>query len=291
MTLSIVKCTRCKRDCPSTDFYPKKKGGSYLNPRCRICVSELNNLRYMARRIVKKDGPRCVILTKICSCCKIDKLLDEFYKKKTGVGRCSSVCKVCENKRKKAAYHEDPKLHQYRNKTNYEKHREARIEAQHVYNETHRTEINLRQGVYNTEHRDEILEKARIKGKTPEHRAKVKTYFDRNPSAKIARNLRSRLNGAVRGKIKVGSAVRDLGCSIEFLKRYLESKFQIGMTWGNYGFKGWHIDHVVPLDSFVLTDTDQFMKACHYTNLQPLWWNENMSKGAKLDWEKNEKHG
>ena len=105
-----------------------------------------------------------------------------------------------------------------------------------------------------------------------------------NPNYRLAINLRNRLNMAIRNNQKVGSAVRDLGCSIEFLKQYLESKFLSGMTWDNYGFGDdkWHIDHVIPLSNFDLTDRDQFLKACYYTNLQPLWQPKNFSKGSRL---------
>ncbi len=54
------------------------------------------------------------------------------------------------------------------------------------------------------------------------------------------------------------------------------------MTWDNYGLYGWHIDHIKPLASFDLTDREQFLEACHYTNLQPLWAEENLSKGNKI---------
>ncbi len=50
------------------------------------------------------------------------------------------------------------------------------------------------------------------------------------------------------------------------------------MTWDNHGLYGWHIDHVVPLSSFDLTDHKQVKKACHWFNLQPLWAKENLSK-------------
>ena len=54
------------------------------------------------------------------------------------------------------------------------------------------------------------------------------------------------------------------------------------MTWNNYGYKGWHIDHIIPLSAFDLADREQFLKACHFTNLQPLRAEENFSKNNKI---------
>ena len=71
------------------------------------------------------------------------------------------------------------------------------------------------------------------------------------------------------------------------LKIYLESLFQEGMTWDNYNFYGWHIDHIIPIASFDLSDPEQQKKCFHYTNLQPLWASDNLQKGVKLDWKKN----
>lgn len=112
------------------------------------------------------------------------------------------------------------------------------------------------------------------------------TSYERNrilldPQYKLTRNLRARIRIALKNKQKLGSAVKDLGCSIEYLKSYLESKFQSEMTWDNYG--QWHIDHIKPLSKFDLTNRDQFLKTCHYTNLQPLWAKDNLKKRAKYD--------
>jgi hypothetical protein len=98
-------------------------------------------------------------------------------------------------------------------------------------------------------------------------------------SYKLRNRLRTRLFIAIRNNQKAGSAVKDLGCSIDELKLYLENQFEPGMTWDNYG--EWHIDHIIPLSHFDLTDREQFLKACHYTNLQPLWGLDNISKGNK----------
>jgi len=102
-----------------------------------------------------------------------------------------------------------------------------------------------------------------------------------NLSIRLASNLRSRLHHAIRGNFKAGSAVKDLGCTIEELKAYLEAKFEPGMDWDNWGRYGWHIDHIQPLASFDLTDREQFLVAFHYTNLQPLWASDNIRKGAR----------
>jgi len=118
-----------------------------------------------------------------------------------------------------------------------------------------------------------------------EHTAERVVYLKERREAsvnfKIRCNLRSRLSAAIKNGQKSGSAVRDLGCTIEELRTYLEAKFEPGMSWNNWSLKGWHIDHIQPLASFDLTDREQFLVACHYTNLQPLWAEDNLHKGDK----------
>lgn len=99
---------------------------------------------------------------------------------------------------------------------------------------------------------------------------------------KLKNNLRTRINSAL--KVKRTSSISTLiGCSIAELKSYLESKFQPGMTWLNHTKDGWHIDHIKPLANFDLTNQEELYKACHYSNLQPLWAIDNLKKGDKYD--------
>ena len=98
---------------------------------------------------------------------------------------------------------------------------------------------------------------------------------------KIIHNIRCRLWLAVNDK--PASLSKSIGCATHELRRHLESKFTEGMSWDNYGLKGWEIDHIKPLSSFDLSDSEQFKKACHYSNLQPLWVKDNRSKGQKCD--------
>lgn len=104
-------------------------------------------------------------------------------------------------------------------------------------------------------------------------------YQKVNPDGILAKRLRTRLYVALKKDFKSGSAVRDLGCSIQELRVHLEKKFQIGMTWENYG--KWHIDHIKPLSKFNLTEREELLLVSHYTNLQPLWARENIIKGNK----------
>ena len=103
-----------------------------------------------------------------------------------------------------------------------------------------------------------------------------------NMQYKLTKTLRSRLHQAIKEDQKTGSAIHDLGCTIDELKIYLESKFQEGMSWDNWSYEGWHIDHIKPLASFDLTDRNQLLQACHYTNLQPLWAKDNIAKSDKI---------
>ncbi len=98
---------------------------------------------------------------------------------------------------------------------------------------------------------------------------------------RLAESLRTRLRLAIKGNHKSGSAARDLGCTIPELVSWIESQFQEGMTWENWGL--WHLDHKKPLSSFDLTDREQLLRACHWSNLQPLWASDNLSKGAKYE--------
>jgi hypothetical protein len=91
--------------------------------------------------------------------------------------------------------------------------------------------------------------------------------------------LSARLRNALNGKSKSISTIDLLGCDIEKLKIYLEKKFKPGMSWKNKNLI--HIDHIRPCASFDLKDINQQKICFHYTNLQPLWAYENMSKGAK----------
>ena len=117
-----------------------------------------------------------------------------------------------------------------------------------------------------------------------QHREYVKKRRKTNESVRLRGTLHSRLMKVIRehDTKKFFKTEELLGCSIKFLKHHLESQFKDGMSWENRGNRGWHIDHIRPCSSFDLVDPEEQKKCFHYTNLQPLWWWENLQKSDKI---------
>ncbi len=100
---------------------------------------------------------------------------------------------------------------------------------------------------------------------------------------RVSGSCRARIRESLRVKqVRKKSKARDLlGCSFEFFRGWLESKFLRGMSWQNYGVF-WHIDHITPISHFNIEDEEQQKLAFHYTNCQPLWADLNLKKNNKL---------
>ena len=152
------------------------------------------------------------------------------------------------------------------------------------YYKTNKDKIRSKQKIYNQVNKNKLQEY--FKKYFQQNKFKVYNYINNrlktDPQYKLSLSLRRRLRCALKGNYRSGSAVKDLGCSIEEFKKYIESKFQDGMSWNDWNYEGWHIDHIKPLSSFDLTDRNQLLQACHYTNLQPLWAKDNMAKSDKI---------
>ena len=120
-------------------------------------------------------------------------------------------------------------------------------------------------------------------------RNKLKT----DPFYRIRNSLGARIGQYLRQRNskKISSLTKLIGCSKNQLIKHLESKFYENketnevMTWDNYGRGGWEVDHKMPIDSFKdqdITSLETQKKIMHYTNLQPMWGNENRAKSNKI---------
>jgi len=106
---------------------------------------------------------------------------------------------------------------------------------------------------------------------------KRRKRYHNDSKYKMKQILRGRFYATI---FKKYQSSMEIGCSIDELCLYIESKFLSGMTWENHG--EWHIDHIKPCCSFDLTDPKQQKECFHYSNLQPLWAVDNLKKGGKF---------
>ena len=100
-----------------------------------------------------------------------------------------------------------------------------------------------------------------------------KTYTP-TKKTQIGMKFRYWIHNAMKRKGESKTAwIDNVGCTKEEFKAHIESQFVEGMTWDNWTVDGWHIDHIIPLAA---------AGSNHYTNLQPLWWYDNLSKSDKI---------
>ncbi len=187
--------------------------------------------------------------------------------------------------------------------------KEAIREQRRRYREINREVISQKKKARYQQNKEEIKQKERLRRQRDpqryremhnksqkqwrlENKDRVRAIYSRHMKKKrredplfdLKCKCRERIAHALRktGARKSERTIKLIGCSAAQLAAHLESLFEPGMTWGNRGRNGWHIDHIIPLAKFDLTDPEQQAAAFHYTNLQPLWAKDNIRKGAKI---------
>lgn len=175
-------------------------------------------------------------------------------------------------------------------KNDYQKNKDQILKKQREYYLQNKEKIDDYRREYRKGHRARNRERYRQQQREYRAANKERQAAQRKERWKNDENYRmkSRLRWQLRQSLKdvnaskTMSALKLLGCTIDEFKTYLESKFQPGMTWDNYSKWGWHIDHIIPISAFDLTDPEQQKKCFFYQNMQPLWWEENTIKGDRL---------
>jgi len=188
---------------------------------------------------------------KICSKCKIEKDICEFHKGKTKDGY-QYKCKECKKEYSKLNF-----IKENNRKTLWAKNNPTKVkESKQKYYNNNTDKEQFRNNQYT------------------QNRKKIDIVF------KVSCVSRTRLIEFLKIKniTKKNKTFNYIGCTPQFLKEYLEAKFVSGMSWDNHG--EWHIDHIIPLSS-AKNENDVYM-LCHYTNLQPLWSEENLRKSNKI---------
>ena len=204
---------------------------------------------------------------KVCSKCKIEKPLSEFYKDKgKRDGLCSS-CKECHiNDYKEYSKNNKEKIKEYARKYR-EKNKQKLQEYRNLHKEQKRE--------YDLKNRDKIYKRLR---KYYKERRKVDSNY----------RLRISISGLMNKSLKRNKNGYHWETLVDYkqedLRNHLERQFKDGMTWENYGKDGWVIDHKIPISIFNITGmkSNGFKKCWDLSNLQPMWGKENNKKSNKL---------
>lgn len=173
------------------------------------------------------------------------------------------------------------------------KYRETHKKEIQLYHQIHKKEFNKYNKEYRKLNNEKIKKQREIYRKN--HIKEIKKYrkiyktrrnklrqnrFKTDINYRLSYILRRRMWDALKQNRKSNSTMKLVGCSIDQLKNHLKKQFKIGMTWQNYG--KWHIDHIKPCASFNLSKSKEQIKCFHYSNLQPLWAEENYKKHDKI---------
>jgi hypothetical protein len=224
--------------------------------------------------------------TKICKKCKIEQDINNFTKESKRYEVRKSICKTCFKSYNKKSYEKTKDIHKekrnnkcrlYREKNKdkineaarkrYQKNKEKIKEYGKNYYKQNKERRKAYHDIYRKENRDALNKKKAQK-------------FKDNHLLSLERVIRAGTNRFINKKNCGKKTLDILGCSYEYLTQHLENQFKEGMKWKNRGFYGWHIDHIIPLSS--AKTEDELIKLCHYSNLQPLWAEENLKKSNKI---------
>ena len=265
----------CKGPCgleKSLDCFPVRKesidGHRHV---CKVCKNEQHKAWSSNRKVpeFKCDG-----LDITCVTCELIKPCDEFEVRSDSQKRRTD-CRGCRKKQNEMWRLENTEYVQEKNKKYYEENKPKIIEQCKEYRETHREQIAESQLSYREAHREELSKRS------VEY---TKKRLEADQLYKLKRQLRCRVLNAIKAQYgeKAEKTMNLIGADSETVRKHLESQFKPGMMWENHGLKGWHIDHVFPCASFNLEDPEEQKKCFHWTNLQPLWAEENLKKSSKI---------
>lgn len=190
-----------------------------------------------------------------CSKCGKQKATKAFYRRSDVPRGYRSICKSCEKTRDDA----NPVR------------RAKRLASSREYGRDYRR----KNAAYFTNYRKNYKNDKQRARKTR------KKWLRRNPSQRLRAAIAARLRLLLTNKSHYLGCFRLLGYSLSELKQHLESQFQPGMTWQNYG--DWHVDHKTPVARFQFNSPadPQFTACWSLQNLQPLWAADNLRKGCR----------
>jgi hypothetical protein len=136
------------------------------------------------------------------------------------------------------------------------------------------------------------LDRVRANKRSPRARQTARAYqnarYSQDSTYLLMRRLRAAYQRAVKraGRGKPDTTLKMMGAGWPSIRKYLEKK--AGFLPGQCDWDVFHVDHIRPLASFNLADTEQVRRAMHWSNLQLLVQAANLSKNDS--WDGNDSH-
>lgn len=243
------KCKHCGEEKPFSE-YQKAGGGKWLQPYCKPCDSERKKRHYGNNIVKVRERSR------------------EYYisvkDKLSAIGKEKRLAVRDQTKERIKAFWNAKKM-----TPEERKRRKSECDRRYRINNAEKVAANKR--AYQESGRATEVAKIWQKRKMSD------------PSFRIIKNLRGRIYVALKRGVKSASTRELLGCSIDEFKDHFQSLFTTGMNWEKYISGEIVIDHIKPCALFDLTKPDQQRECFRYTNLQPLWVQDNLKKGAKYN--------
>jgi len=214
-------------------------------------------------------------MSKTCCKCKLVLDLEYFGKLKNSKDGYKYECKKCR--------HEYTVLNRDRikekNRLYYAENKEHILSQNQEYRVINSEAIRLQRKEYRNREEVKIHIKNKQKEYLPVRKEAIKIRRLNDLNYRLQEVYRSKLHRGINGINTSYTTI--LGCDFDFLKKWITFNFDNTMNWDNYGTV-WHIDHILPINSFNLSCTNELQICFHWTNLQPLYATENQSKSDKI---------
>jgi len=293
----LKPCSKCKIEKPATTEYfsLNKTMKLGLNSGCKECDNNNEDRKLKSKKYYKNNSKEIIERTKQY---RIENPDESRQRSKKYYQKNKEVI----SKKSKTYYENNREQHLIKNKIRYENNKEKIIKGQKEYYERvkHTPEFQRKRKEYS---------KRKYENLTPEQREKLnkrtrewkKQRLDNDPALRLFTNQRNRIKDVIskQNAKKVDDSIMLLGYNpqhndvsefINFVREHIESTFEEGMSWENYGSVDssnthpdcWHIDHIIPCAAYDYANEEDQFRCFNYRNLRACWAKENLEKNAAV---------
>jgi hypothetical protein len=278
--MTTKKCNICNEELPITQFeINKSRCKEYYRNKCKQCrLKELH-----IQRKDKAERQKLEITHKVCNTCSVNLEVSKYNKKSLSPDGFDKICRDCykitRHKKKQEVNITDMILYCIKCKIN-KNCTEFPTNARSLSGYYNTCSSCWKPREWNKEKQKES-ERKYVKNNPDKVREKMKRR-SKLPQVRIKSRIQNRIRCALKShKLNKNNKTSEyIGCSIQYLKKWLEFQFTENINWDNMNI--WHIDHVLPCSNFDLTKEDEQKICFNWQNLRPCLANENMEKNNKI---------